>query len=93
MGYLQLKLLSQDDQSITGSWDTLTGVCVVYTHPGTVPGWSEYLWIPGYSDRAGLCGVYGHPSTVPRWSELPEMCPEHTERNGLPRSSVKEISG
>ena len=69
MGYLQLKLLSQDDQSITGSWDTLTGVCVVYTHPGTVPGWSEYLWIPGYSDRAGLCGVYGHPSTVPRWSE------------------------
>jgi len=28
-------------------------VCVVCTHPSTIPGWSEYLWIPGYSDKGG----------------------------------------
>jgi len=26
---------------------------VVYAHPGTIPGWSEYLWIPKYSDKGG----------------------------------------
>jgi len=25
----------------------------VYAHPGTIPGWSEYLWILGYSDKGG----------------------------------------
>ena len=31
---------------------------MVYAHPGTIPGWSEYLWIPRYSDKAIVCGVY-----------------------------------
>ena len=43
-------VLSWNGQSISGSWDTLTVVVVGVvgddTYPSTVPGWSEYLWIP-----------------------------------------------
>ena len=28
-------------------------VCGVYVHPGAVLGWSEHLWIPGYSEKGG----------------------------------------
>ena len=30
---------------------------MVYAHPGTIPGWSEYLWILGYSGKGVVCGV------------------------------------
>ena len=40
------------------------GLCVVYAHPSTIPGWSEYLWIPGYSDKGGC--VWCMP--IPGWS-------------------------
>jgi len=51
---MPIPVLSRDGQSISGSWDTLTRgfVCSV-THPSTIPGWSEYLWILGYSDKGG----------------------------------------
>ena len=54
-GTVPIHVLSRDGQSILGSQDTLTGGggggCSV--HPCTLPGWSEYLGISGYSDRGG----------------------------------------
>ena len=50
-GGILIPVVSQDGQSISGYWRTLTGeLCGVYAHPGIVPGWSVFLWIPGYSD-------------------------------------------
>ena len=49
-------VLSWDGQSISGSWDTLTnGVQCACACPGTVPGWSEYLGVSGYSDKGVHC--------------------------------------
>ena len=31
----------------------------MYAHPSSIPGWSEYLWIPGYSDNAMPKDVQG----------------------------------
>ena len=51
--HVPIHVLSWDGQSISGSQDTLTGGCMqcACAHPCTVPGWSEYLGISGYSDR------------------------------------------
>ena len=40
---------------------SLTVWCQPHIHPGTLPGLSEYLWIPGYSDKGGCvwCGSTG----------------------------------
>ena len=32
---------------------SLTVWCQPHIHPGTLPGLSKYLWIPGYSDKGG----------------------------------------
>ena len=61
--HVPIHVLSRDGQSILGSWDTLTGggeQCAC-THPCTVPGWSGYLGISGYSDR-GVHAVCMCPS-------------------------------
>ena len=58
---MPIHVLSRDGQSILGSRDTLTGgVQCAFAHPFTVPGWSEYLGISGYSDR----GAYALPIHV-----------------------------
>ena len=68
---MPIHVLSRDGQSISGSQDTLTGggggQCTC-AHPCTVPGWSEYLGISGYSDRGGQC-TCAHPCTVLGWSD------------------------
>ena len=50
---MPIHVLSQDGQSISGSRDTLTGGGGCSAHPCTLPGWSEYFRISGYSDRMG----------------------------------------
>ena len=64
--HVPIHVLSRDGQSILGSRDTLTGrgeQCAC-----TVPGWSEYLGISGYSDREGgavcLCPSMHCPGMV-----------------------------
>ena len=44
----------------------------MYTHPGNLLGWSEYVWIPGYSDkRGGLeCMCIPVLSQVPGFSDF-----------------------
>ena len=59
---LPIHVLSRDGQSISGSWDTLTGGCSA--HPCTVPGWSEYLGILGYTDRGVQCPSMYCPGMV-----------------------------
>jgi len=56
--------------------------CVVYAHPGMILGWSEYLWIPGYSDKGGLCVVYAHPGMILGWSEY-LWIPGYSDKGGL----------
>ena len=58
--HVPIHVLSRDRQGISGSRDTLTGggACA---HPCTIPGWSEYLGISGYSDR-GVHAVCMCPS-------------------------------
>ena len=42
VSHIFIPVQSRDGQSISGSRDTR--LCVVYAHPGTIPGWPEYLW-------------------------------------------------
>ena len=57
--HVPIHVLSWDGQSILGSRDTLTGGCMqcACAHPCTVPGWSEYLRISGYSAGEGAVCV------------------------------------
>jgi len=77
-GVVCIPVQSWDGQSISRFRDTLTrGLCVVYAHPSTIPGWPEYLWIPGYSDKGGCV----HPGTIPGWSEY-LWIPGYSDKGG-----------
>ena len=55
VGHIFIVVLSRDGLDPRILWQR--GLCVVYAHPGTIPGWSEYLWVLGYSDRRGCVCV------------------------------------
>ena len=43
---------------LTAYYSTVKIVKCTCAYSSTVPGWSDYLGIPGYSEKEGWCGLY-----------------------------------